>query len=482
MIEKYLKAVPGVNERIEKEYDEIMQGLGKSAKPYKDEFPTFSQIPPVGREREQIIKEMEALKSREESRWKDGFVSGAVYHGDDTHIEFLNRVYAINSQSNPLHSDVWHSTTKFEAEIVAMTAHMLGASATRDEICGTVTSGGTESILLAMKTYRDWARDKRGITRPEMIVPATAHAAFDKAAQYFNIKMIHVPVDTNYQADVAAVRKAITRNTIVIVGSAPAFPHGIIDPIAELSELARTRGVALHVDACLGGFVLPWAEKLGYPVPPFDFRLAGVTSMSADTHKYGYAAKGTSVVLYRGAELRRYQYYTATDWSGGLYFSPTFAGSRPGALSAACWAAMIAMGEQGYLDATRRILETAAAIRKGIEAIPDLHVLGDPLWVIAFGSKTPDIYKVLDGMTARRWSLNGLHKPPAVHICVTLRHTQPGVAERFIADLREAVEDVRKHPDVKGGMAPVYGMAATLPFRGMVSDLLKRYIDLLYKV
>ena len=481
-MEKRLTSVPALKAKIEKEYDGIMEDLEISLKPYREKFTTYDRLPPIGRDREDVLKEMEALSRIEAPRWKDGFVSGAVYHGDEAHIEFLNRVYAINSQSNPLHADIWPSTAKFEAEIVSMTAHMLGAGATDLDVCGTVTSGGTESILLAMKAYRDWAREKKGITRPEMIAPVTAHAAFDKAAQYFDIKMVRIPVDAGYRADVTAARKAITRNTIVIVGSAPTFPHGIVDPIEQLSELARAKGIGFHTDACLGGFVLPWAEKLGYPVPRFDFRLPGVTSMSADTHKYGYAAKGTSVVLYRSAELRHYQYFTATDWPGGLYFSPTFAGSRPGALSAACWAAMVSIGEQGYLEATRRILETAATIRRGIEGIPDLHVLGDPLWVIAFGSKTLDIYKVMDLMARRKWNLNGLHKPPCVHICVTLRHTQPGVAERFVDDLKAAVEYVRANPDEEGGMAPVYGMAATLPFRGVVGDLLKRYMDLLYKV
>jgi len=489
-MEKRLMSIPVVRARLQKEYDALLAEVASSIKPYRDGFASFTRLPAAGHDREDIVREMEQLKAQEEARWKDGFVSGAVYHGDDEHIRFLNRVYAIHSQSNPLHADVWPSAAKFEAEIVSMTAHMLGASLApslgagraKDEICGTVTSGGTEGILLAMKTYRDWARAKKRITRPELILPSTAHVAFDKAAQYFNIKLIRIPVGTDYRADVAATRKAITRNTIVIVGSAPSFPHGVIDPIADLSELARETGIGFHTDACLGGFVLPWAEKLGYAIPPFDFRLPGVTSVSADTHKYGYAAKGTSVVLYRGLELRHYQYYTAADWPGGLYFSPTFAGSRPGALSAVCWAAMVAIGEQGYMEATRRILETAAIIRKGIETIPDLYVLGDPLWVIAFASKTLDIYRVMDYMTQRKWSLNGLHKPPAVHLCVTLRHTQPGVAERFIHDLTTAVEHVKATPKAKSGMAPVYGMAATLPFRGVVSDLLKRYMDLLYRV
>ncbi|HSA99236.1 MAG TPA: aminotransferase class V-fold PLP-dependent enzyme [Anaerolineae bacterium] len=477
--EKRLNAIPAVRQQIDKEYEGMMAALESSVKPYKGKFTSFTQIPEVGRDRGEILREMEAIHALEEAHWKDGFVSGAVYHGDAGHIDFLNQVYALNSQSNPLHSDVWPSATKFEAEIVAMTAAMLGG---RDqEICGTVSSGGTESILLAMKAYRDWAREKKGIIRPEMILPATAHAAFDKASQYFNIKPVHIAFDAQYRAAVQAVRKAITANTIVIVGSAPSFPHGAIDPIEALAELARQRGIGFHTDACLGGFVLPWAERLGYPVPPFDFRLPGVTSISVDTHKYGYAAKGTSVILYRSSELLHYQYYTATEWPGGLYFSPTFAGSRPGALSAACWAALTAIGAQGYLTATKKILETAEAIKNGIRQMPELCLLGDPLFVIPFASDSLDIYKVLEQMTRTGWSLNGLHKPACVHLCVTLRHTQPGVAERFLRDLQAAVAYVKAHPEEKGTMAPVYGMAATIPLRGMVSEMLKRYLDLIFR-
>jgi len=478
-VEKRLKKIPSISQKIEKEYDEMMTELEGSVKPYKNQFASYTKIPQTGRDRADILRELEAMRAQEESHWKAGFVSGAVYHGDPEYIDFLNQVYAINSQSNPLHADVWPSATKFEAEIVAMTANMLGEAG--QDVCGTVSSGGTESILLAMKTYRDRAREKKGITKPEMIVPVTAHAAFDKASQYFGIRIIHIPVDSNFRADVNAARKAVSRNTIVVVGSAPSFPHGAIDPIEELSDLAHQHGIGFHTDACLGGFVLPWAEKLGYPVPPFDFRLPGVTSISADTHKYGYAAKGTSVILYRGQDLRRHQYYATADWPGGLYFSPTFTGSRPGALSAACWAAMTSMGAQGYLDATKKILETAEVIKQGIREIPELRILGDPLFVIAFASDSLDIYKVLDDMSRKKWSLNGLHKPACVHLCVTLRHTQPGVAERFIQDLKSAVAYVKEHPEEKGTMAPVYGMAATMPMRGVVSDMLKRYLDLIFK-
>jgi glutamate/tyrosine decarboxylase-like PLP-dependent enzyme len=479
--ERLAVAIPAVRSRLDREYDRMLAGVEASVKPYRGQAASFPRLPERGLPREEVLRQVEDLADRERSRWRDGMASGAVYHGGDEHIAFLNRVYAAASQANPLHADLWPSAVKHEAEIVAMTAAMLGGPAGAGQVVGSVTSGGTESILLAMRTYRDWARASRRVTRPEVVAPTTAHVAFDKAAQYFRIKLVRVPVGADFRADVRAMRRAVTRNTVALVGSAPTFPHGVIDPIEELAAIARERGIGFHTDACLGGFVLPWARRLGYEVLGFDFSVRGVTSMSADTHKFGYAAKGTSVVLYRGARLRSFQYFTATEWPGGLYFSPTLAGSRPGALSTACWAAMVATGEDGYLEATRRVLATGAAIRRGIQAIPDLRVLGDPLWVVAFASDTVDIYRVLEQMTRRGWSLNGLHKPPAVHICVTLRHTEPGVAERFLDDLRASVEEVRAEPPAGEGMAPLYGLAATVPFRGMVADLLKKYIDLLYR-
>ncbi len=481
--ERLAVAIPAVRARLDAEYEQLLTGMEASVKPYRGEAASFARLPERGLGRDEVLRTVEDLAARERPRWRDGLASGAVYHGGDDHVDFLNRVYGTSSQVNPLHADLWPSGAKFEAEIVAMTAAMLGGGDPSRQVVGTVTSGGTESILLAMKAYRDQARAGAGrrVRRPEVVAPSTAHVAFDKAAQCFGIKLVRVPVGSDYRADVAAMRRAVNRSTVAMVGSAPSFPHGVVDPVEELAAVAAERRIGFHTDACLGGFVLPWARRLGYEVPGFDFQVPGVTSMSADTHKFGYAAKGTSVVLYRGTELRSHQYFTATEWPGGLYFSPTLAGSRPGGLSAACWAAMVATGEDGYLEATRRVLATGAAIRDGIAAIPRLRVLGDPLWVIAFTSDGPDIYRVHERMTRRGWSLNALQRPPAVHLCVTLRHTEPGVAERFLADLRASVAGAQAEPAGGPGAVPVYGLAATIPFRGMVRDLLKRYIDLLYR-
>ena len=456
--------------------------------PYRARFETQSHLPVNGRDREAIIKEMEELRALEQSRWKQGYASGSVYNGDDEHIAFVNRVYAIQSQSNPLHPDLWPSAAKFEAEIVAMTAHMLGAGATtapfgsEEGICGSVTSGGSESILLAMKTYRDWARETKGITAPEIVLPVSAHAAFHKAAQYFGLETKVVPLDADFRADLSATAAAITPNTIALIGSAINFPYGTIDAIDALGKLAESHGIGLHIDGCLGGYFLPWAEKLGQPVPPFDFRVPGVMSMSCDTHKYGYAPKGTSVVLYRGQELRRYQYFTIADWPGGLYYSPTFSGSRPGGLSAACWAALVSMGESGYLAATEKILDAVAVMRRGIAEIPELRILGQPIGAFAFGSDSLNVYLVLDQMSAKGWALTGLLNPAAIHVSPTLRQTTPGVPERFVDDLKAAVETVKRSPDIEGGMAPIYGLAASIPDRSIVHAMLKQVMDVYYRL
>jgi len=473
-------------QQIPLEGNDLLAPLDHMLHPYRDQFPAQQALPTEGIDRDEVLAQVRSLSEIEQARWKEGFASGSVYHGDDAHVDFLNKVYALQSQSNQLHADLWPSAAKFESEIVSMTAHMLGAGQTTADfgtpegVCGAVSSGGSESILLAMKAYRDWARDKKGINQPEIVVPDSAHAAFHKASEYFNIKLQLTPIDDDYRAEVGAIAEAINENTIAIIGSAVNFPYGTIDPLPEMSELALEREVGFHVDGCLGGYFLPWAEKLGEDAPTFDFRLPGVTSMSCDTHKYGYAPKGTSVVLYRGMELRRYQYFTIADWPGGMYYSPTFSGSRSGGLSAACWASLMSMGESGYLEATKSILAAVKKMRQGIEAIDGMRILGKTVGVFSFASDDLDIYQVMDQMSLRRWALTGLQRPAALHVSPTLRHAQPGVAERFIEDLRESVEYVREHPNESSGMAPIYGLAASIPDRTIVHEMLRQLMDMYY--
>ncbi|XP_058736592.1 sphingosine-1-phosphate lyase-like isoform X2 [Vicia villosa] len=395
------------------------------------------------------------------------------------HFYVINEACSMFAHTNPLHLDVFQSVVRFEAEVVAMTAALLGSKekASGGQICGNMTSGGTESILLAVKSSRDYMKSKKGITKPEMIIPESGHSAYDKAAQYFNIKLWRVPVNKDFQADVKAIRRYINKNTILIVGSSPGFPHGIIDPIEELGQLASSFGICFHVDLCLGGFVLPFARELGYDIPPYDFSVKGVTSISVDVHKYGLAPKGTSIVLYRNHEIRKNQFVAVTEWSGGLYVSPTIAGSRPGSLIAGAWAAMMSLGKEGYLEHTKAVMEGSKRLQKGVEEIPELFIIGRPdMTIIAFGSKVLDIFEVNDIMSSKGWHLNALQRPNSIHICVTLQHVP--IVDDFIRDLKESVETVKQNPGpISGGLAPIYGAAGKMPDRGTVQELLVDYMD-----
>ncbi len=316
-----------------------------------------------------------------------------------------------------------------------------------------------------------------------MIVGTSAHAAVDKACDLMNIKLIKVDLDSKtYRVNLDAIRAAIGPNTIMMYSSAPSYPHGAIDEIAELSKIAKQYNIGLHVDCCLGGFVLPFAKKLGYKIPEFTFALPGVTSMSLDTHKYGYALKGASVVLYRTKELRHAQYFCYADWTGGMYTTPTVAGSRSGGLIAQCWASMMSLGMKGYLQHVDDIMKTTKAIAEGVLRIKGIRLYGEvDAMIVCFGSEETEklnVYSIGDEMHKKGWSLNALQHPACIHLCCTVAHV--GHHDEFLRDLREAVEKVRSNPNDKSGNAAIYGMASSLP-PGPVNELLKVYNDVVLK-
>lgn len=328
------------------------------------------RLPEKGTARDDLRRRMEELRSAD-ADWRGGKTFSLVYYAGEEVLEVLKDATTAFLHENGLSLNAFPSLRRFEAEVLAMSADLFHGP----EAAGSLTSGGTESILMAVKTARDHARATRPEVRdPEVLLPTTAHPAFDKAAHTVGVRAVHFPVGPDFRADVEAARRMITPETILVVGSAFAYPHGVVDPIPELAALALERGILFHVDACLGGYLLAFAEQLGHPVPVFDFRVPGVTSLSADLHKYGYAAKGVSAVLYRDRDLRRHQFFTFTEWPGGLYGSPTMAGTRPGGAIAAAWAVMQHLGQEGYLALTRTVLDTAAAIAAGLRGIPELRV------------------------------------------------------------------------------------------------------------
>jgi glutamate/tyrosine decarboxylase-like PLP-dependent enzyme len=446
--------------------------------PYRSRFKTYERLEPEGRDRQSILDELATMASEEDRIADQGRVSGSIYHGGHDHYAFLTEAFRLFAHANVLQRDMYPSATKLEAEIVAMTGAMLHA----EVACGVVTFGGTESLINPMLVYRDRGRAEKGITEPEVIIPVTAHVALEKAGHLLGIKVLKAPLTSQWVVDVDWVRDHINKNTVALVGSAANYAHGLIDPIEKLSAIALEHDLGLHVDGCLGGFILPWGERLGYPIPKFDFRIPGVTSISADTHKYGYALKGTSVLLYRSSDLRKYQYFNFTDWPGGIYFSPGLSGSRSGGIVAATWAAMVSFGESGYLDVAKGIFETAATIRRGIDAIPELEVIGEPTFLVAFRSPELNIYHVNDHLIAKGWRLNALQLPAALHFCVTRPNTAPGVADAFIDDLREAVE-YAKHParaEPKSGA--LYGLGGTPEGNEILETLFTAALDAMYEV
>ncbi len=428
-----------------------------------------------GMSHQDVLSRMREMRS-EDARWQEGRTWSLVYNAGEDIRRLTAEAYTEFMSENGLSPLAFPSLRRFESEVLAIGAELFHG----ETAAGTMTSGGTESILMAVKTARDFARAERGITEPEMVLPASVHPAFQKAAHYFGVKAVNVPLAPDFRADVDAMRAAVGPRTVLVVGSAPAYPQGVVDPIPALAAMAQEKGVLFHVDACLGGFLLPFARKLGHAIPEFDFAVPGVTSLSADLHKYGYAAKGASLVLYRSAELRRYQFFTYADWSGGIYASPSMAGTRPGGAIAAAWAILKYLGEEGYLRLAGTVLDTAKALREGIAAIPGLKLLGEPqLSVFAFASDTLDVYALGDAMEARGWKLDRQMMPPALHLMVTPAHA--AVVEPFLADLRVCAASLARGEPAPDGSAAMYGMLGAIPDRGEAAGFILQFMDSLYE-
>ena len=444
-----------------------IEDLMRSLYPYADDYGVIRRFPDEGRSTESILSELRKIASAEDASWENGKCSGTMYSGDHEHYDFLNAVFSLFSYVNSLQRDLCPSMTRFESDIIAMSLDMLHGSVvaehdSRHKACGAVGFGGTESIINPLLVYRDKAREDRGIDRPNIIVPETAHAAFRKGAHLLGIDVVDAPMDPQTTlVDLDFVRARIDDRTIALVGSAGNYPYGTIDPIDQLSDLAVQHGIGLHVDGCLGGFILPWGEILGYDVPVFDFRLPGVTSISADTHKFGYGLKGTSVVLYRDASLRRYQYHIEPTWQGGIYASNGLAGSRSGGLIAATWAAMVRYGRQGYLRYAKQIFEASFEMQDAVKAHAELTLMGKPTFCFAFRSDEFSIYHVNDFMKTRGWRFNGQQHPAAIHMCVTRPQTRPGIAAAFSADLSDAVAYALEHRGSEPKSSAVYGGGAS---------------------
>jgi sphinganine-1-phosphate aldolase len=391
--------------------------------------------------------------------WKHGRAFSLAYYAGDDAYDLAVEAYARFASENALNLDAFPSLRRIQNDLFAIVGGLLGGG---PGTAGAFTAGGTESILTAVHGARNWGR-ARGITAPTMVLPTSAHAAFSKAAEYFDVRAVRVPVGADYRADAAAMADAVTPDTVLLVASAPSYPQGVIDPVAEIGAVAEEHGVLFHVDACMG-FTLPWLERLGKVSVPWDFRVPGVTSMSCDLHKFGYSAKGASVLLHRDKELRRHQFFLTSDWLGGLYGSPAILGTRAGGGAASAWAMLHHLGAAGYLELTAQAWDARVRLQAGIEAIPGLEVRGRPeATLLAFGSAlradgTPvvDIFAVADELWAGHgWYCDRQSPPDSLHCTVNAVHA--GTVDAFLADLRPVVERLAGDASIEGDRTRAYG-------------------------
>eukprot|EP01123_Difflugia_compressa_P016165 TRINITY_DN972_c1_g1_i1.p1 TRINITY_DN972_c1_g1~~TRINITY_DN972_c1_g1_i1.p1 ORF type:complete len:554 (-),score=91.42 TRINITY_DN972_c1_g1_i1:15-1445(-) len=472
--------LPYIKDRVEMEVQKNLEGLKRDLLGTEEErkkFKKFVTLPQSGLTEEEIERELDTYVSMAPHAFEDGKISGAVYNGDKKITQLVNSAMEKFTWSNPLHPKLFPGIRKMEAEIISMVVDMYNGTAIG--ACGSMTSGGTESILMSVRTHKEWAKAHKGITRPHMIVPVTAHAAFDKGADYFDVRITHIPVDpVTYKVNIKKVKQAICCNTIMIVGSCPNYPHGVQDDIEALSQLAVTHNIGLHVDCCLGGFIVPFMEAAGYPLPLFDFRVPGVTSISADPHKYGCAPKGSSVVLYRTLELRRFQFFCATNWPGGVYASPTMAGSRPGNIIAGCWSSMVKIGREGYINLTKLIVNKTEVMKEAVRSHKELFVFGStPASVVALGSNVIDPYRVGGLLQTHGWEIGWVQFPNGIHISVTSLIDE----NAFVTDLSLVMKQIRTEPHAPPTTsAKTYGAATTMPDRSLIDRLSRGFLDTMY--
>lgn len=401
-----------------------------------------------GRPIDEVIEDL-AAKREGDARWQDGRTFGLVFNGGPSVHEVAERAAVMYLHENALNTMAFPSLRQIQSEVVGWTAQLLHGP---DTAAGFLTSGGTESIQCAVLAARERGRAERGIHAGEIVVAESAHAAFHKSAHMYDMPIHTTPVRGDWTADVEAMAAAVNDRTVLVVGSAPQYPQGVIDPIPTIAELAASVGANCHVDACMGGFVLPFAEMLGREVPPWDFRVGGVHSISADIHKLGYAPKGVSVVLHRTKELRKHQTFMFDQWLGGFYGSPNLQGSRSGMPMACAWAVMQHLGIDGYVELTRSVLDNADRMRAGIAEIDGLRVLGDGRYhLMAMASDTEsasplDSFAVGDALAARGWYLDRQGPPDSLHS--TVSNTNAGVIDEYLADLRACADEVRgEHTD-----------------------------------
>jgi len=396
-------------------------------------------LPTVGMGRDEVFDQLDAMKVRD-VRWRDGRAFTLAYNAGPEVIAVAEEAYRRFSTENALNTDAFPSLRRIQAEVVDIVAGWLEVG---PDGAGFMTSGGTESLLLAVKAARERGRAERGITTPNAVIPASAHAAFEKGCAYFGVESRRVPVGPDWRADVDAMAAAVDENTVLIVGSAPQYPQGVVDPIPAIAALAAERDINCHVDACMGGVTLTYLARLGHEVAPWNFTVRGVTSISVDLHKYGYTAKGAGVIVYRSKRLRSYQTYVTDNWLGGFYGSSGILGTKSGGPMGAAWAVMHHLGDEGYLRLTAAARAACEQLAAAVDATPELQLLAQPeATLLSFGAAEGsglDVFAVADALWRRGWYVDRQGPPPSIHCTVNAIHEH--LIAEFVTDLRACIAE-----------------------------------------
>ena len=398
-------------------------------------------IPKLGHPQEELFNEMDN-SMHSDIDWKSGKTFGAVYYPGEEYSKVISKAYIKFIHENAFDPQLFSSILTMENEVVEQTASLF--SFEKDNLYGNLTSGGTESIFLSILSARNWVKKNKGIQNPEVVLSSSAHPAFLKAMHFLNVKAVVVSTKKDFSMDLDSFEKAINSNTILLIGSAPNYPTGMMDPIESLSKLALENKILLHVDACICGFLLAYLKKIGDDIPLFDFKLSGVTSLSVDLHKYAYAPKGSSVLLYRNQELRKEQFSVYPNWEGGIYGSTTFLGTKPGGIVASTWMALNHIGDDGYVKLTNKTMEATKVIRDYIQNSKDISLIGNPIMsLLAFNSEKHDIYQIADLLSEKGWYIGRLQNPAGIHLVVSQIHAD-GAAKQFVQELNAIITKLIK--------------------------------------
>mgnify|MGYP000521873818 CR=1 FL=1 len=473
---KYLMKIPILRDRI---YSEIKKNTKGLEIDLNTDYLNYTELPEHSYSNDELQAQIKNMKSYQKDKKK---ISGIIYHGELEHLDKLGKIFNQFVTSNPLHPDIFPEIREMEIDIINMTKHMYKGD---NECCGNLTYGGTESLLLACLTYRDYFKEEKGITKPNIVCFNTVHPAIDKAGHYFNIEIRKVNVKTHSNTgSVNNIKKMVNNNTILIIGSAPSYPHGIIDPIIEMSNLALERKVGFHLDACMGGFLLPFLDNF----TEINFKeCPGITSISLDTHKYGYSLKGSSVLLIKSWKYKKYQHFIQKDWNGGIYATPTMMGSKSGALIASTWASMLYTGKNEYTRIAKQIQDNVNLIKDTFSNNNIVSIVGEPNLNI-IGMKCRDnnkwdinIYHIIEKMKEKEWNLTIMQKPASFHFCLTKLHTIE-ICQKFIQDLKDSINKLKnenKNERHLTGSVALYGSSQGVKEGLFIEEVIHDFLFLL---